>query len=74
MKTIRRLYAMLRRRAAALPKPLDADARAAIARCRACPATELCDELLASPGNGGYRAFCPNAHYVEHRREITLKF
>jgi hypothetical protein len=74
MKRILRLYAMLRRRAAALPEPLNADGHAAIARCAACRATGLCDELLATRGSGGNRSFCPNAHYIEHLREIALKF
>jgi len=74
MKKIRRFYAMLRRRGAALPEPLDCDARAAMARCTACHATGLCDELLATPGSGGNRTFCPNAHYIEHLREDALKF
>ena len=71
---MKRLLAMLRRRGATLPNPPDADAAAALRRCDSCPHTKLCDELLASPGNGGYRAFCPNAHYVEQRREGSLKF
>jgi hypothetical protein len=65
---------MLKRRGAGLPEPPDADAQAALARCAACPHTALCDELLATPGNGGYRAFCPNAHYVERQCEDGLKF
>jgi len=72
-KTVR-VLAMLKRRGTRLPEPLDADAHAALARCAACRLTMLCDELLATPGNGGYRAFCANAHYVEHRREEELKF
>ena len=71
---MKRLLAMLRRRGAMLPQSPDADALAAVKRCEACPHTALCDELLASPGNGGYRAFCPNSAYVEQRREGSLKF
>ncbi len=71
---MKRLLAMLRRRGAALPMPPDGDAIAAMERCEACRCTQLCDELLASPGRGGYRAFCPNAGYVEQRRERALKF
>ena len=71
---MKRLLAMLRRRGAGLPESPDADALGAIRRCEACRHTALCDELLASPGNGGYRAFCPNAGYVEQRRERSLKF
>ena len=74
MTRILRLFAMLRRRGAALPKPLDADAHAALARCAACRHAAMCDELLATPGNGGNRSFCPNAHYIEHLREDALKF
>ncbi len=65
---------MLRRRGAALPNPPDPEALLALGRCEACRYTQLCDELLASPGNGGYRAFCPNTHYVEQQRERRLKF
>jgi hypothetical protein len=65
---MKRLLAMLRRRGAALPDPPDAAASAALARCEACRHTELCDELLATPGSGGYRAFCPNTPYVEQVR------
>lgn len=69
-----RFAAMLRRRGATLPEPLDADARAALVRCAQCVAAALCDELLRTPGNGGYRGFCPNTHYIEWRRESVLKF
>ena len=69
-----RLYVMLRRRGAALPNPPDADAMAALARCERCLHQGFCDELLASPGSGGNRSFCPNAHYVERQREARLKF
>jgi hypothetical protein len=69
-----RLAAMLQRRGASLPPVADADTRAALARCVSCCAQRLCDELLASPGSGGYRAFCANTHYVESRRERQLKF
>jgi hypothetical protein len=71
---MKRLLAMLRRRGAALPNPPDADALSALSRCESCRYTQLCDELLASPGHGGYRAFCPNAHYVEQQREQRLQF
>jgi len=65
---MKRLLAMLRRRGAALPVAPDADALAAIERCEKCRHTSLCDQLLATPGSGGYRGFCPNAPYVEQRR------
>jgi len=65
---------MLRRRGATLPARPDADALRAIARCETCLRTALCDELLASPGNGGYRGFCPNAQYVEYLRDKELTF
>ena len=71
---MKRLLAMLRRRGATLPVPANADARAAIARCEACPHGKLCDELLASPGTGGNRSFCANAAYVEYLREKELQF
>jgi hypothetical protein len=71
---MKRLLAMLRRRGAALPSPPDPDALAALARCESCRHTQLCDELLASAGSGGYRAFCPNTGYVEQQRERRLKF
>ena len=73
-KARRRLTAMLGRRGAALPEPLDADAQAALQRCESCRSTALCDELLASPGNGGNRSFCPNTHYVEALRQRGLAF
>ena len=63
-----RLQAMLDRRGAALPATPDADALAALERCRRCLRKALCDEFLAAPAPGGSRAFCPNTHYVEARR------
>lgn len=69
-----RLLAMLRRRGAQLPDPLDADAMAALERCERCLNKGMCEELLATPGTGGNRSFCPNAPYVEARRERQLKF
>ncbi|MBV9190138.1 MAG: hypothetical protein JOZ85_06620 [Betaproteobacteria bacterium] len=69
-----RLIAMLRRRRAQLPIPLDADAIAALQRCEHCPHQALCDEFLATPGHGGNRSFCPVAPYVESLREGELKF
>lgn len=71
---MKRLLAMLRRRGATLPNPPDADARAAVQRCQECRHPALCDELLATPGNGGNRSFCPNAGYIERLRERALKF
>jgi hypothetical protein len=71
---MKRLMAMLRRRCAVLPNPPDADALAAVHRCDRCAYTKLCDDLLASPGNGGQRSFCPNAGYIEQLRERGLKF
>ena len=72
--SLRRFAAMLRRRGAQLPDPLDADALASLERCTRCVAKPLCDELLATPGTGGNRSFCPNAPYVEALRERQLKF
>ncbi|HEY5899601.1 MAG TPA: DUF6455 family protein [Burkholderiales bacterium] len=74
LPAVSRLEAMLRRRGAALPESPDADSMAAIARCETCRHTELCDELLASAGNGGNRSFCPNTHYVEALRQRRLAF
>ena len=71
---MKRLLAMLRRRGAALPNPPDADSLAAVKRCESCRHTALCDELLATPGAGGNRSFCPNSGYVEQLRERSLKF
>jgi hypothetical protein len=71
---MKRLLAMLRRRGATLPNPPDADARAAVQRCQECRHPALCDELLATPGNGGNRSFCPNTGYIERLRERALKF
>jgi hypothetical protein len=71
---MQRLLRMLRRRGAALPMRPDPDARAAIERCERCPHEKACDELLASPGNGGNRSFCSNAPYIEQLREARLRF
>ncbi len=71
---MKRFLAMLRRRGAAAPNPPDADALAAAKRCEQCPHTALCDELLATPGHGGNRSFCPNSGYIEQLRERALKF
>ena len=71
---MKRFLAMLRRRGAALPNPPDGDAQAAVKRCEECRHPALCDELLATPGNGGNRSFCPNAGYIERLRERALKF
>ena len=69
-----RLQAMLRLRGAALPAAPDADALAAIERCRKCNYQKLCDEFLAAPAVSGARLFCPNNHYVEVRRQQRLQF
>ncbi len=74
MNARQRLEAMLRRRGAALPEPPDADALAAIARCETCRHTDLCAELVASPGSGRNRSFCPNTGYVEALRQRSLAF
>jgi hypothetical protein len=69
-----RLIAMLRRRGGVLPVPPDANALAAVSRCESCRMGALCDALLAQPGNGGYRGFCPNSPYVEYLRQNCLRF
>ena len=70
-----RLEAMLRLRGAALPPTPDADALAALERCRKCNYKKLCDELLAAPAStGGARTFCPNSHYIEACRQKGLAF
>jgi hypothetical protein len=74
LDAVSRLEAMLRRRGAALPQIPDADSLAALERCASCGSTALCDELLASAGNGGNRSFCPNTHYVEALRQRGLAF
>ena len=74
MTPAQRLAAMLARRGGTLPPVADADTRAALQRCADCRAKALCDELLACAGNGGYRGFCPNTHYVECRRQAGLRF
>jgi len=71
---MKRFLAMLRRRGAVAANPPDTDALAAVERCERCAHTRLCDELLASPGHGGNRSFCPNAGYIEQLRERSLKF
>jgi hypothetical protein len=69
-----RLRAMLRLRGAALPATPDADALAALERCKACHYKKLCDEFLAAPDSSGARMFCPNTHYAEVRRHSRLAF
>lgn len=71
---IGRLQAMLRRRGAALPATPDADALAALERCRKCNYQKLCAEFLASSASGIARTFCPNSHYIEVRRQQGLAF
>jgi len=69
-----RLAAMLRLRGAALPGTPDADALAALERCRKCNYKKLCDEFLAVPVGNRARMFCPNSHYIETRRQHRLVF
>jgi hypothetical protein len=69
-----RLEAMLRQRGAALPATPDADALAALERCRKCNYRKLCDEFLAARNASGASAFCPNAHYIAVRRQQRLEF
>ena len=69
-----RLIDMLRRRGATLPEPRDANALTAISRCAGCRTKDLCDAWLTQPDNKAPRTFCPNAGYVEYRRELSLRF
>ena len=69
-----RLKAMLVRRGAALPASPDADTQAALERCKRCHYKKLCDEFLAARVSNGLRAFCPNTHYIEARRQQGLAF
>jgi hypothetical protein len=69
-----RLEAMLASRGAGLPVAADADALAALERCRKCHHKKLCDKFLAVPAANAARSFCPNAHYVEVRRHLRLAF
>ena len=69
-----RLEAMLRRRGAALPESPDADALAALQRCKSCNYKTLCDEFLSAHSASGSRAFCPNSHYIEVRRQQRIDF
>lgn len=69
-----RLFEMLRRRAAVLPQPRDADADAAIARCAGCRAGDLCEAWLAEAEGKAPRTFCPNSGYVEYLRQTALRF
>ena len=64
----------MRRRGAALPESPDADALAALERCRKCHYQKLCAEFLASSASGIARTFCPNSHYIEVRRQQRLAF
>jgi len=69
-----RLQAVLRRRGAAMPSAPDADALAALERCKKCNYTKLCDEFLAGGDAGGISTFCPNSHYIAVRRQHRLEF
>jgi len=69
-----RLKAMLRRRGAALPQVPDADALAALARCKSCNYQKLCAEFLAAPDSSGVFTFCANSHYIAVRRQQRLEF
>ena len=69
-----RLAAMLRARGAALPKAPDANALAALERCRKCNYQKLCEQFLAAPDSNGARMFCPNTHYIEALRQKRLAF
>ena len=65
---------MLRLRGGALPRTPDADACAALERCRHCNYQKLCDEFRAAPASNDARMFCPNTHYIEVRRQKRLAF
>ena len=69
-----RLKAMLRRRGTALPNVPDADALAALERCKSCNYQGPCAEFLAAPDSGGVFALCANSHYVAVRRQRHLEF
>lgn len=69
-----RLEAMLGLRGAALPAAPNADALAALQRCKKCNYKKMCDEFLAAADATGSRAFCPNTHYIEARRQKRLSF
>jgi len=75
MKTIiapSRLLEMMRRRGVTLPDT--EDAMRAIERCMRCGSQALCDEWLKQDRADAYRAFCPNAHYIEFLRQTGLTF
>lgn len=67
-----RLRAMFARRGAVWPAAPDADALAALERCRKCNYKKLCDEFLADRVSNTARMFCPNTHYIEIRRHCSL--
>lgn len=73
-----RLYEMMRLRGVAQVPPHDQatarDFTAAERRCAACGSKGLCDELLRSGDNKGYRRFCPNALYLEWLHSNSLNF
>ena len=67
-----RLRAMFARLGGAWPATPDADALAALDRCRKCHYRKLCDEFLADPLSNAARMFCPNTHYIQIRRHCSL--
>lgn len=73
-----RLYEMMRLRGVPQIAPRDQatarDFTAAERRCAACGSKGLCDELLRSGDNKGYRRFCPNALYLEWLHSNSLNF
>ena len=69
-----RLYDMMRLRGVSKFQPQDHDIAAAKRRCAACASKTLCDELLRSGDDKGYRQFCPNALYLEWLHSNSLNF
>lgn len=74
MDDLARLQAILLLRGAMLPARPDADALAALERCRSCNYKKLCNEWLAARPAAGAWTFCPNAHYIAVRRQQRLQF
>ena len=70
-----RLPEMMNLRGARLPAHMgDAaarDAGLAARRCEYCNSKQLCDAYLQAGNPDAYRGFCPNAPYIETRREKT---
>ena len=73
-----RVVEVLPLRRAYLPQRLRAEEarelEAAKRRCLDCRVTRLCDEALEKSDARAFGLFCPNIHYIEHVRHLSLSF